>query len=288
MKVRFGGLAACLLLLARASLALPLWELEGARGQVRLMGSIHVLRASDYPLPGPMERAYADADVLVMEIDMDDLDDMQAQALTLQLGIDPQGRNLATLIGARDFARVEKGMAEIDVPVAIIANTEPWFAALMVTQMRLLQLGLDPNLGLEKQWAERARRDGKEVLGLETLEYQLGVLDSMPLQAQKLFLLSTIDEAAHADEMIETTLQAWRSGDLQTLEMETTAALSDQPQLYRKLLVDRNRNWTTKIREMARDGGNYLVVVGSAHLLGKDSVLVMLDRAGYPSHRITQ
>ena len=55
------------LLVAQAAAALPLWELEGARGRVQLLGSIHFLRASDFPLPTAMERAYDEADVLVME-----------------------------------------------------------------------------------------------------------------------------------------------------------------------------------------------------------------------------
>jgi uncharacterized protein YbaP (TraB family) len=98
----------------------------------------------------------------------------------------------------------------------------------------------------------------------------------------------TIEEAVRADTMIDRTLTAWRTGDLATLERETTEALRDQPQVYQKLLVDRNRNWATQIRQLARDGGNYLVVVGSAHLLGDDSLLVMLDELGYPSQRITR
>ena len=124
--------------------------------------------------------------------------------------------------------------------------------------------------------------------GLETLEDQLGALDSMPTRVQKEFLLITIAEAARADSMIESTLSAWRNGDLDVLERETTQALSDQPLVYQKLLVDRNRSWTQQIRDLARDGGNYLVVVGSAHLLGDDSVLAMLEREGYPARRISR
>ncbi|MGI9330093.1 MAG: TraB/GumN family protein [Gammaproteobacteria bacterium] len=274
------------LLLGQAASGIPLWELEDTRGQVRLLGSIHFLRASDYPLPEAMEQAYNEADVLVMELDMDDLDPMQGQVIVAQLAIDPQGRDLEALLGQRDFAKAKAGAAELDIPLDMLRPFEPWFAALQITQMRLQQLGLDPNLGLEQHWSQRAREDAKPVRGLETLADQLGTLDSMPPRAQKNFLLSTIEEAGDAQILIDATLDAWRNGDLDTLERETTRSLADQPQVYQRLLVDRNQAWTVQIKELAEDGGNYLIVVGSAHLLGKDSVLVMLEEAGYPSRRL--
>jgi hypothetical protein len=281
-------LAAVCLVVAQTACSLPLWELEGARGQVRLLGSIHFLRASDYPLPPAMQRAYEEADVLVMELDMDDLDQIQAQATIMQMAMDPQGRNLETLIGSRDYAQARKDAEAINVQLDLFQPFEPWFASLQITQLRLMQLGFDPSLGLEQQWSVRARNDGKEVRGLETLEDQLGALDSMPERVQKKFLLMTIEEAVGAESMIDRTLSAWRNGKLDELGRETTQALRDQPQVYQKLLVDRNRSWTRQIKALARDGGNYLVVVGSAHLLGDDSVLVMLDREGYPARRITE
>jgi hypothetical protein len=281
-------LAAVCLVVAQTACSLPLWELEDARGQVRLLGSIHFLRASDYPLPPAMQRAYEEADVLVMELDMDDLDQIQAQATIMQMAMDPQGRNLETLIGSRDYAQARKDAEAINVQLDLFQPFEPWFASLQITQLRLMQLGFDPSLGLEQQWSVRARNDGKEVRGLETLEDQLGALDSMPERVQKKFLLMTIEEAVGAESMIDRTLSAWRNGKLDELGRETTQALRDQPQVYQKLLVDRNRSWTRQIKALARDGGNYLVVVGSAHLLGDDSVLVMLDREGYPARRITQ
>ncbi|UCG73153.1 MAG: TraB/GumN family protein [Chromatiales bacterium] len=280
--------AAACLVLAPAALSLPLWELEGARGQVRLLGSIHFLRASDYPLPPAMQRAYDEADVLVMELDMDDLDQLQAQATIMQMAMDPKGRNLETLIGPRDYAKARRDAEAINLQLDMFQPFEPWFASLQITQLRLMQLGFDPNLGLEQQWSVRARADGKEVRGLETLQDQLGALDSMPEQVQKKFFLMTIEEAVRAESMIDRTLSAWRNGDLDELGRETTQALREQPQVYQKLLVDRNRAWTRQIKELARDDGNYLVIVGSAHLLGEDSVLQMLERDGYKSTRITR
>ena len=65
----------------------PLWLLEGDTNRIYLLGSVHMLRKSDHPLPTPIESAYNDADSLLMEIDMDDLDAVASQALVLRLGV---------------------------------------------------------------------------------------------------------------------------------------------------------------------------------------------------------
>lgn len=281
--IALAGLAA-----VQTATGVPLWELEDTRGRVLLMGSIHFLRASDYPLPAAMERAYAAADVLVMEINMADLDQLQAQATMMQMAIDPQGRNLETLMGERAYAQASKDARAINVQLDMFQTFEPWFAALQITQLHLMQLGFDPTLGIEQQWTARARQDGKRMRGLETLEDQLGTLDSLPESAQRKFLLQSLAEAAQAADMVDRMLSAWRNGDLDALEVETTKALREQPEVYQRLLVDRNRNWASQIEAFAQDDGNYLVVVGSAHLLGEDSVLQMLAEAGYPAKRIRE
>ena len=68
--------------------ALPLWEIQGTSNRVFLLGSVHFLRSTDYPLSAGIEAAYASADQLVMEIDMDDLDPVEAQTVMRSMATD--------------------------------------------------------------------------------------------------------------------------------------------------------------------------------------------------------
>ncbi|MDJ0927601.1 MAG: TraB/GumN family protein [Gammaproteobacteria bacterium] len=276
---------ACLLL-AAATNALPLWELEGTSNTIRLFGSVHFLRKEDYPLPQAIRRSIDDADVLVMELDMDDLNPIQAQATLTQLAVDPEGRDLEVLIGTRNFASASRQAAAIDIDLETLRGFEPWFAALQISQMRLAQLGLDPSQGVESQLTMQARAEGKPIIGLETLESQLGMMDSLPTDAQTRFLLVTLEEAAEIDDLMDDLLKAWRQGDVDTLESELLGGLKDQPELHAALLVERNRNWTGRLLDLINDDQDYLIVVGTLHLVGDDSVLAMLARRGYPSRQV--
>ena len=220
-----------------------------------------------------MVQAYKAAEILVTEIDLDDLNPLDAQAVMQRLAVDPQGRNLEKLLGPADYATVVAGIRALALDPGPVSAYEPWFAALQITQLHLAQLGFEPGFGVDARLVMLAVQDGKPVNGLETLEDQLGTLDRLPPAAQREFLLRTLDEADEVDDSIDGIVTAWRNGDVPGLERELLEGLKEQPELYERILVARNRAWTAKIETFAGDGRRYLVVVGALHLVGEDSVL---------------
>lgn len=70
-----------------------LWSLKGKTNTVYLLGSVHFLNESER-LPQALDDAYKSAEVLLMEIDMDDLDPAEAQRVTMELGMLPAGQTL--------------------------------------------------------------------------------------------------------------------------------------------------------------------------------------------------
>jgi uncharacterized protein len=110
---RARSLALCALLLgplgaARADTALhSLWALHGKHNTVYVLGSIHTLRSSDYPLPPAVMDAYRDSNSLLMEIDVDELESPQVQAEMLQSAMLPAGRSLSEILGAARSARAQ-------------------------------------------------------------------------------------------------------------------------------------------------------------------------------------
>lgn len=202
---------------ARAD-ALPVWELHGTRNRILIIGSIHFLRAKDYPLADELIDAYQVADALYMEIDMNDFNPFSAQLIMTELGTDPDGRTLRELLGTSAFNEANKKAQAVGVDLALVDNSEPWFTALLITRLRLMMLGFDPSFGVERQFLERARADGKEIHGLETMQEQLAALNELPLSVQRKFLIQTLDEVAEVDSDMENIVGAWKTGDTQALE----------------------------------------------------------------------
>jgi len=259
-----------------------LWTVEGQHNTVYLLGSIHVLRASDGGLPQVADAAYADAEQLVMEIDMDDaaaeplaLVGCMQRAATL-----PAVQTLRGVLGS-DYAHVEAQALEAGVDLAALDGYAPWFVALTLMTLDLAKRGFDPALGIEQTLAARASTDHKPITGLETAEQQFAVLSSLPLPEQKRFLLMSLEEAGRMDEELESMLTAWRTGDTDKLETLLTAEFDKFPELYKPLTEDRNRAWMGKLVDLVDEDDDYLVVVGALHLVGHNSVVDLLRERGY-------
>jgi len=260
---------------------LTLWRVDGAENSVYLLGSIHLLRAEDHPLPRAIDAAYADAEVLVMELDMDDLDPARTQAAFNSAGVMSDGTTLRELMGEEYYRAAEEAAAVIDVPLDMLASSEPWLAAMTVELMMLYRMGFDPMLGVEMTMTNRATADGKPIEGLETVEQQLGFLDGLPLEAQREMLLQTLLQGAEMTGSVDALIDAWRRGDTATLETELLQSIEEQADLHEALIVDRNRRWAETIATWLDDELDYLVVVGALHLVGDDGVPSLLGQAGY-------
>lgn len=265
--------------------ALPLWEVEGISSHVYLLGSIHVLRPGD-ALPRGVVDAYRSADLVVMEMNMDDVDPLSVAQATQQLGIDPDGKSLEDLLGPADYALAARKATALGLDLGMLRLFEPWLAAMTIEQLRLQQLGLNPDYGVEQQLLRKAHEDHKEVRGLETLEEQLGALAGLSPKAQRAFLLQTLDEAQSIDKEIGEIVMAWRTGDTQLLEKDFLKDLREEPEIYQKIVVQRNRNWVGPVTALTREHRNVLIVVGAMHLIGSESLLKMLAGSGVRTHQV--
>ncbi len=268
--------------------ALPLWQVDGDSNRVYLLGSVHLLREQDYPLPSRIDSVYEDAEKLMMELDLDDLDEAQAQALVSELGAISNGATLSDLLGESNYSRASALAAEINIPLQMLATVEPWLAAITIEQLMLQRIGFNPAFGIESYFVQKAGQDGKDINGLEDLAEQLGLLDALSAEAQSLLLLQTLTDAGDIAATMDGLIRAWRHGDVAYLEANMLADMQAYPELYEAIVVGRNRNWVESIEALLDDEDDYLIVVGALHLVGKDGVPAMLAQRGHRSVQLKQ
>jgi len=262
------------------------WRVQGkSGGELTLLGSMHVLRPSDYPLPPTVNALIDGADNIVMEIDLDDVDGAQQQ-LIVQKAMLPQGKVLADVIDADAYRLVTQHMSALGVDVKALEHFEPWFLALTVLDIGMRKLGFQPDRGVEQYVLARARGAGKEIVGLETLEFQIGLFDALPPEQQQAMLEQTLDEIDEGAEVLSKMVAAWRAGELESLSSELLQDFGDFPGLYEKLVTDRNNAWVPKLERLLTDGQHHLVVVGALHLVGPDNVIELLEERGLKAERL--
>ena len=264
----------------------PVWAIHGAHNTVYLAGSVHLLRSRDAALPAAFDRAYKDADALVMEIDLDDLDPAAAQGWMLEHGMIGDEKTLGDIIGKPRFQRVEQEGNRLGIPIEALQQLEPWLVAMTLAQLQYMKLGFDPEQGVEKQLERKAQTDHKEIAGLETLDEQLGLLANMSIDDQAKFLDLTLEEMHEMQGETDSLLSAWRTGNAQKLASMLSDEYKVAPVLYRTLVADRNKRWMPAIEKLLQSDKDYLVVVGALHLVGTGGLLELTKARGYEAKQL--
>jgi uncharacterized protein YbaP (TraB family) len=288
---RWAGVCAALLMWSAGASAAEqqqhhiLWSLQGKTNKVYLLGSVHLLKDSE-TLPAAVDAAYADAEKLVMEIDMDDLDPLEMQQAVTDLAMLPPDQTLQQQLGAQVYEQFTQKARAIGVEPAMLDRFRPWFAAITLVQLQLMKMGLDPESGVERRLTTRAASDRKPIEGLETAREQLEIMARLPEKQQREFLLYSVEDAERMASEVDKLVVAWRRGDATEMAKLLQEGFDEYPDLYRPLTVDRNRKWIPQIERLLDAREDYLVVVGALHLVGTDSVIDLLERKGYKVNQL--
>ena len=246
-----------------------------------LLGSLHVLTPDYYPLDPVIEQAFSASKVLIEEVDLDELTNPASAMALVAKALLTDGRTLDQIVSPELYKQVLARAEKAGIPAVAIQRMKPWMAAVTLTGPALKEAGFDPDLGVDKHFFDKAKRAGTERRGLETVEYQFNRLDQMPPALQEAMLKSVIADLDTEIASVKTIAQAWSRGDTATIERLLLGSLRESPELYQRLLVERNANWMSPLEQCLQQKQACFVVVGAAHLVGPDGVVSMLKKKGY-------
>lgn len=258
-----------------------LWSIQNPSNKIYLLGSLHVLKQNAYPLDPAIEQAYAGSQRIVFETDIAAMQDPAMQNKMLELGMYPAEQNLFQNIAADTRKQLEKKMSTLGLPLEAFSRFKPWFVALTLATMELQRLGYDPQYGIDVYFFGRARSGGKEIGYLEPPEYQIDLLGKMAEKDQNDFLQQTLKDLELVSELADDLVKNWESGNADKLHALLHRSFKNYPNLNDRLLIQRNIKWVQEIEDALRQNKNVLFVVGAGHLVGPESVVDLLRKAGY-------
>lgn len=225
----------------------PIWEIKTETNTVYLLGSIHALNSAYYPLTRGFYYAYYDSPNIVFEVDLN-------QALT--------GKKSKLLKRKRTFATSRTSQNAL-----------------------LMKLDFSGQFGVDRHFFWKAKAAGKRIFGLESLDYQLSVLDDIILKSQKVLAGRDAQDIRQASRRLNQLVEAWHKGDEDTLgRMIEEEKVS--PELYQAVYYDRNMKWLPQIESFLGKNENYLVIVGVGHLVGEDGLVKLLKDKGHAVRRM--
>jgi len=274
-------LLALLLLPATALAETSLWQLRDGDQVMYLGGTVHVLSAADYPLPAAFAEAYAEADALVFETDMQAINSPEFQLQMVQRMSYGDGRSLRDDLGGKAYDALRAYSRKRNLPMAMLDQFRPSMVSLVIVMTELERLGIN-GTGVDEYFYRRAQADGKPTLQLETPQAQLEFIAGMGRGQEDALILNSLRDAEQVAEMMGEMKSAWRSGDLARLAKAGLEPMRrDYPGLYRDLLVKRNQAWLVKLERLMKTPDTELVLVGALHLVGPEGVLERLRARGY-------
>ncbi|WP_421198353.1 TraB/GumN family protein [Aeromonas enteropelogenes] len=276
----------CLLLPLTALADPAFYRVSKGDEQHWLMGSIHAGKPTLYPLPEPVERAWQQSRALVMEVDMNSISQEQWQGMASLTQLN-DGKSLKEYLPAELYQRTLMAGARYGLDEATLSPLRPWFAAITLTQAAMAKTGFDSQLGIDQHFAGLAAKEGKPVVGFETLLEQLGYLASVG-DNQTLMLASTLDELPMLENAFTAVMKAWQQGDEATLInllKEEMAPPALQSWMEQTLLAERNRNWLKKWPSLPNES---FIVVGALHLYGEQGLMAQLEQQGWRITPLTQ
>ncbi|HEU5258472.1 MAG TPA: TraB/GumN family protein [Vicinamibacterales bacterium] len=258
-----------------------LWKVQSGANVMYLAGSVHALTADAYPLNPVYQRAFDASSVLVEEIDLAEADPLAGGLGLLAKGMYTDGRTFSSAVSRETAALVAEKLKGTPLALELIQPMKPWMVTLMLEALGAQSAGLDPELGLDKHFYNLATDGRKQVIGLETVQYQIDRFDKMPDAMQEQLLRSELAEMETEKTSLRTLLTAWQSGDAAAIEKMLLMSFTDNPAAYNSLITERNRNWMPQLDACLKRSTPCFVIVGAAHVVGPQGLLALLRQRGY-------
>jgi len=259
-----------------------LWRVSG-NGLTKpsyLFGTMHMICANDIQVSDSLQKAIQNADKVYLEINMNDLEDISTMFGAFTHMTMRNDTTLADLLSPSEYKKVKAYFEDHNglLPFSMMEKFKP----MIIESMMMDQSSdCDNTIIMEQLVMEEAKKSNVDIDGLETMDYQLSIFDTIPykLQAKQLVKMAEGKDNNNSKEMAELTnaYREQRLNEMDELIQEEDSGIKDFANL---LLYNRNTNWANKLQQLMSHQ-SLVVAVGAGHLPGDKGVINLLRKAGY-------
>jgi uncharacterized protein len=256
-----------------------LWRISGKNitKPSYLFGTMHMLCADDIRLSDSLTHAIENADNVYLELDMDNLFEMMSAMTKMKMRNDT---TLADLLDKDEYQKVKTFFQQNSglIPFAMLETFKPLLAASMIMEQQAGKC--DNMISMEQLIMQETKKQGVKIKGMETMEYQLSIFDSIPYSLQAKQLVKMLEEGRNDESEMKKITEAYRSQQLDKMEEMTKKEDMGLENFTDLLLYNRNINWARKLDGLLSDK-SLVIAVGAGHLPGERGVINLLRKAGY-------
>jgi uncharacterized protein len=257
-----------------------LWQVKGSHNSVYLLGSIHVLPVSVYPLHPALQRAFNNSQRIVFEVDLNTVSQQAVLREFEEIGLYPTGDNLEHHVSRQTIKLVKEVLEKLGISYNKAKRFKPALLGELITSRYTELAGFREDLGVDRYFYSQAKVSRKPVSGLETVRDQAMVLSSDDSTGEAR-LVEAIVSLPAAKAVLDELVVAWKDGRINTLDRLLNQDEWSDPKSFESMFLQRNQKWLPQIQRFLQSDGNYLVIVGSGHLVGDHGIVRALQGRGY-------
>ena len=275
-------------LVAFASLALSthlfaastVYEISKGESKIYLAGTIHMLRAQDFPPPAEFDSAYRESQHIYFETDIEytktpEFGQRFAQAMTL-----PDNKSIKDVLSTDAWAELQNFSQKNQFPLKQFMNFNPAMISILITISEAKKMGVED--GVDVYYDKLARNEKKLIGEMESGDDVISYMKNFSNETPDKIIKSTLSDVENIHEDLKRMITSWRTGDLDSLEQNMGEKMrKEMPGAYKSLVIDRNKKWLPKMEKMLVTPEVEMVMVGSLHLSGKHGLLASLKKSGY-------
>ncbi len=254
-----------------------LWEVsgKGLKGNSYIFGTFHLMCKDDIKFSEQLKTAVNNSDLIYLEMDMDDPSVMLGGLMMMNM---KDGKKLKDLYTVAEYEKISTYFKDVlHMPIGLLEKTKPFFLAAMLYPKMMPCKNIS---GVEQELMGLAKLQKKEIKGLETMEFQSSVFDSIPYEEQAKDLLKSIDSMQSYQQYFDTMITVYKTqrlGEIEKQLNDTTFGMENHQDL---LLNDRNKNWVAQLNKIMKTQSVF-VAVGTGHVVGKEGLINLLRKEGY-------
>lgn len=259
-----------------------LWEItgNGLKKPSYVFGTIHIIGKEDFFFPQTLLDKITASDQCTFEIDMDEMSSMESMMKIIGKAFMKDGKSLRDLITEKEYAEVEAHFQSKGLPLQMLDKMKPMLLATFAS----MDLGGDGGMGDSKSYEmeiyAKINEQKKTSNGLETVEDQLALFDSIPYGAQAKMLMESIRSSNQENEEYKMMIALYKKQDVDELARVSVAGDQGVDGFGELFLYRRNRNWIPRMTTMMTEKSTFFAV-GAGHLGGPKGVLNLLRKSGY-------
>ncbi len=256
------------------------WKVSSPTTTAYLLGSIHLTSKDFYPLPKPVEDAFAGSKVLVVEVNMKKLDSTELSTMTMARGAYSDGTTLSQHVSKSTSDLLDNFCQENGLPRAVLEPMKPWMVSTLVSLLPLQKAGLNPEAGIDLHFMNQVA-ETQRIEELETMDFQLDLLASGSEAEQDEALADALKHSSDAVQNLQRLQDAFLAADADGMKRIMDENHTGPKAFSRRMIEDRNVTMTQKIDGYLKGKEPVFVVVGAAHMVGKEGIVQLLRDKNY-------